>query len=120
MINECVHDIHDKPELDSYFNQLSPNNMPALIICGDKLKQQNEDIQNYNLLNNEESGCILPINVRNQTNSTGLQKGYSKNIDVESELKRINFYNDKCFKDNYKVNPNNFECHTNFIKNNKM
>lgn len=31
--------------------------------------------------------------------------GYARNIDVESELKRINFYDDKCFDDRYKVNP---------------
>ena len=135
MINECLNDFFDRTELDSYFNQESPNKMPPLLICQDKLKQQNDDILNYNLLYqeairskpnnpqepfsnmnnsylNKPDNCILPINVRSQSNAASLQEGYSKNIDVESELKRINFYNDKCFKDNYKLNPSTFECHT--------
>ena len=32
-------------------------------------------------------------------------------IDIDSELKRINHYDDKCFYDNYKVNPSSFKCH---------
>jgi len=32
--------------------------------------------------------------------------GYARNIDVESELKRINFRDDKCFDNNYKIDPN--------------
>lgn len=31
--------------------------------------------------------------------------GYARNVDVESELKRINFKDDKCFHDNYKIRP---------------
>jgi hypothetical protein len=31
--------------------------------------------------------------------------GYAQNVDVESELKRINYKYDRCFYDNYKVNP---------------
>ncbi len=31
--------------------------------------------------------------------------GYARNIDVESELKQINFRDDKCFDNNYKVDP---------------
>lgn len=31
--------------------------------------------------------------------------GYAQNIDVESELKRINYLTDKCFYDRYKVRP---------------
>jgi hypothetical protein len=32
--------------------------------------------------------------------------GYARNVDVESDLKRINFLDDKCFDNNYKINPN--------------
>ena len=32
--------------------------------------------------------------------------GYARNIDVESELFKINYLNDKCFDDKFKVNPN--------------
>jgi len=32
--------------------------------------------------------------------------GYARNIDVESELYRINYLNDKCFYSQYKINPN--------------
>ncbi len=31
--------------------------------------------------------------------------GYARNIDVESDLKRINFMDDKCFDNKYKINP---------------
>ncbi len=31
--------------------------------------------------------------------------GYARNIDVESDLKRINFRDDKCFDNNYKIDP---------------
>jgi hypothetical protein len=33
--------------------------------------------------------------------------GYAQNIDVESELKKINHKDDKCFYDNYKIKPEN-------------
>jgi len=33
--------------------------------------------------------------------------GYAQNVDVESELKRINHLADKCFNDKYKVRPEN-------------
>jgi hypothetical protein len=32
--------------------------------------------------------------------------GFARNVDVESELFRINYLNDKCFDSEYKVNPN--------------
>lgn len=32
--------------------------------------------------------------------------GYARNIDVESELFRINYLNDKCFDSKYKIDPN--------------
>lgn len=111
MINECLHNIHDKTEIETYYNQESPNKMPHLLICKDKLLNQNKKVEEYNLMNQKEGDCILPINIRSHHNATQLQEGFSKNIDIDSELRRINHYDDKCFYDNYKVNPNNFKCH---------
>jgi hypothetical protein len=138
MISECLHDIYDKTDIESFYNQHSPNNMPPLLICQDKLVQQNKDVESYNLLSNDsarnnnnknnnnnnknnnnnnnylnnlDDDCILPINIRSHTNASELQQGFGKNIDIDSELKRINHYDDKCFYDNYKVNPSTFKCH---------
>ena len=109
MISECLHDIHEKTNIEYFYNQESPNNLPPLIICKDKLLKQNKGISDYNLMRQDDDDeCSLPINIRNQINATQLHKGYSKNIDVDSELRGINYYQDKCFYDNYKVNPNKF------------
>jgi len=99
-------DSNNRSDLDSIFNQRSPYNYPALIICNDKLVQQNRDIlQIYSDVIYDE--CDNRFNMRNLTNSAGLlQAGYSKNIDVDSHLKNINFYADKCYYDNWKLNPN--------------
>ena len=76
------------------------------MICNDKRTKQNKDtLFHYTdnrpvRIGNTERYEIF--NVRNLTNSAGaLQKGYSRNIDIDSELKRINHYDDKCFQDNY-------------------
>mgnify|MGYP001441798194 CR=1 FL=1 len=61
-----------------------------------------------NQINEMDQKCVLPMNVRTHINNPVLQKGFSDNIDVDSELKRINHYNDKCFYNNYKVKPNKF------------
>ena len=45
-----------------------------------------------------------PFNTRS-FNSPKLQEGYSRNIDLDSELKRINHVGDNCFYDNYKLHP---------------
>lgn len=112
MISECLHDIHEKTNIEYFYNQESPNNLPPLIICKDKLLKQNKGISDYNLMRQDDDDeCSLPINIRNQINATQLHKGYSKNIDVDSELRGINYYQDKCFYDNYKVNPKKFNCH---------
>jgi hypothetical protein len=99
-------DSNNRSDLDSIFNQRSPYNYPALIVCNDKLVQQNRDIlQIYSDVIYDE--CDNRFNMRNLTNSAGLlQAGYSKNIDVDSHLKNINFYTDKCYYDNWKLNPN--------------
>ena len=110
LIKDCNGNINidgnNRTELDTLFNQDSPYKYPALIICNDKLVQQNRDIlQKYSDVIYDE--CDNRFNMRNLTNSAGLlQAGYSKNIDVDSHLKNINFYTDKCYYDNWKLNPN--------------
>ena len=92
--------------VDYFFNQKTPYNFPALIICDDpKQINQNADIyQNYSDIIYDE--CKNRYNIRNLKDSAGiLQEGYSANIDLDSHLKNINFYNDKCFYDNWKMVP---------------
>ena len=135
MINQFLQNAYDRTEINSFFNQPSPipPSMPSLIICQDKLVKQNKQIQEYNLLSSKNQNqnqdnfaninyselsknnlneinneCLLPMNVKSHNNAPELQKGFSANIDVDSELKRINHYDDKCFYDNYKVNPKKF------------
>jgi len=95
MISECLRDINDKTELDSFYNQESPNTLPPLLICRDKLVKQNNEVEMYMLNRN---------NIQNQTTSgSELYAGYAKNIDIDSELRRINHIRDKCYNDNYKI-----------------
>lgn len=108
IIKECDDNmINDRNELNTIFNQETPYKYPALIICNDpKLINQNKDIyQNYADIIYDK--CGNRFNMRNLNDSAGLlQEGYSKNIDVDSHLKNINYYTDKCYYDNWKINPN--------------
>lgn len=91
--------------LDAVFNQKTPYNFPDLIICDDsKRRSMNDNIYLFNM-DVIHDKCGNTFNLRNQKNATQLQQGYARNIDVESELYRINYYADKCYYDNYKVNP---------------
>ena len=113
----------NRKPLDSVFNQKSPYNYPALIICEDsKRTSMNNDIFLFNL-DVIRDDCGNVFNLRNQKNAAGLQAGYARNIDVESELHRINYYADRCYYDNYKVNPkdpnisqsNGLRCHADML-----
>ena len=103
---ECLKGLYQPTNLKEQYNQKSPNPYPALMICGDKLIQQNKDIELHYLDYYDGKGsCTLPFNVRNLTSAGyALQEGYARNIDVDSELKRINHVRDKCYNDNYKMN----------------
>lgn len=115
--------------LGGAFGVKSINPYPHLIITGDKLKQQNVDIYEKIMdhevvtINNEES-CKEPFNIRNLNDSGLLQAGYARNIDLDSELKRINHLTDKCYYDNYKYHPleaekgNGLYCHRKVLVNN--
>jgi hypothetical protein len=104
--------------LDQIFNQKSPYNFPALIICDDSKRNGfNTDIyENYMDIIKDE--CGNRYNIRNQKNVSSLQAGYAQNIDLESELHRINHYADKCYYNNYKINPSTAQPLNNGLKHN--
>ena len=84
---------------------------PSLLICKDKLDKQNKDVINYRTNFELASLGGIPkdnhyVHLKN-TNIAGilLFEGYSRNIDVDSELRGINKYDNKCFYDNYKIDP---------------
>jgi hypothetical protein len=115
LIKECNEntniDSNNRTELDLVFNNKSPYNFPALIICDDvKRANSSTDIyQKYTDVIYDE--CGNRFNMRNLTNSAGiLQEGYSKNIDLDSQLKNINFYADKCYYNKWKMLPTDDKC----------
>ena len=96
----------DSSGVDYFFNQESPYKYPKLIICDDSNRiNMNADIyQKYSDVIIDT--CGNRFNIRNLNDSAGvLQAGYSKNIDLDSHLKNINFYDDRCFYDNWKLPP---------------
>ena len=99
---------NNRDGLNAVFNQETPYKFPPLIICKN-LNNQNDDIYNkYSDIIYDK--CGNRFNMRNLTNSAGLlQEGYSKNIDIDSHLKNINYYDDKCFYDNWKLSPNDIK-----------
>lgn len=107
--------------LDVFFNQPSPYKFPALIICDDskRLNQSQDIYQKYMDVITDE--CGNRFNIRNQRDSAGiLQAGYSANIDLDSHLKNINYYNDRCYYDNWKLSPNSDIAACNGIKRNAI
>ena len=112
--------VGDSSEVDYYFNQETPYKFPPLIICDDSKRiNVNADIyQKYSDVIVDE--CGNRFNIRNLRDSAGiLQAGYSKNIDLDSHLKNINFYNDKCFYDNWKMEPKAIKEPCNGLKRNE-
>ena len=109
----------DSSGVDYFFNQESPYKFPQLIICDDSKRiNANANVyQKYSDVIVDE--CGNRFNIRNLKDSAGiLQEGYSKNIDLDSHLKNINFYNDKCFYDNWKMEPKNIQEPCNGLKRN--
>jgi hypothetical protein len=107
--------------LDVFFNQQSPYKFPPLIICNDSKRiNQSQDIyQKYMDIITDE--CGNRFNIRNQRDAAGiLQAGYSANIDLDSHLKNINYYNDRCYYDNWKLSPNSEISTCNGIKRNAI
>lgn len=106
LLNNCNPMLSPEPKyLDAVFNQKTPYSFPPLIICEDSKRNGfNDNILLFNL-DVIKDNCGNTFNLRNQKNATGLQTGYARNIDLESELHRINHYQDKCYYNNYKIDP---------------
>ena len=95
--------------LGDVFNQPSPYKYPALIICCDeKQEYKNNGIYSFYMDNRPVmiNGCQEVFNTRNLSSASELQAGYARNIDLDSELKHINYYEDKSFHNNRKIDPN--------------
>jgi len=104
-------DTNNRSLLDLIFNQESPYKFPPLIICDDvKRTNSNDDIyQKFSDVIYDE--CGNRFNMRNLKDSAGiLQEGYSRNIDLDSQLKNINFYADRCFYNKLKMLPTDEKC----------
>lgn len=100
-----------RDELNQQFPTTSPYPYPALVITGDKLNNQNKSIfklqtDSQPVVVNRNPACVEPFNIRQLNDATGLQAGYARNIDLDSELRRINHLADKCYYDTYKLHPN--------------
>lgn len=94
-------------EIQQYYSSESPYKFPPLIICPDT-KRMNHSTEIYKkYMDVIVDDCGNRFNIHNQRDSAGLlQAGYSANIDLDSHLKNINYYNDKCFYNNWKLAPN--------------
>jgi len=109
IINKIYHATKD--ELLEQYPTKSAYPFPPLIISDDPRRTaHNNRTYNYAishgmLVYNNDPSCMEPFAVRNLNDATGLQTGYARNIDLDSELRRINHLNDKCFYDNYKFHP---------------
>lgn len=97
----------DSHGVDFFFQQESPYKYPQLIICDDskRINQSADVYHKYMDVITDE--CGNRFNIRNLNTAAGiLQAGYSANIDLDSHLKNINYYADKCYYDNHKLVPN--------------
>lgn len=110
---ECLKSVYKPTNLQRFYNQPSPNKMPQLLICDDKLTKQNDDIFKHItdsrkvVVGTNDNGEPVQelFNVRNHLSAMDLQERYSHNIDIDSELKGINYYDDQCYYDDYKIHP---------------
>lgn len=97
----------DSHGVDFFFQKESPYKYPSLIICDDskRINQSIDVYQKYMDVITDE--CGNRFNIRNLNTASGLlQAGYSANIDLDSHLKNINYYADRCYYDNWKLSPN--------------
>ena len=122
MIKPCYATQTQPPNnMEEYFPTESVYKYPPLMICpSTKLDKHNEAIFQRNetfMFNmNGIEGCSEQFNLKNYGN---LQAGYSQNIDIDSELKNINYIADKCYQNNYKTRPDDqnsrLRCHSNIL-----
>lgn len=109
----------DSHGVDYFFQQDSPYKYPPLIICDDskRINQSADVYQKYMDVITDE--CGNRFNIRNLDSAAGvLQAGYSANIDLDSHLKNINYYADRCYYDNWKLSPHSELPSCNGIKRN--
>ena len=106
MIEPCfAGNTTEASSLNEYFPTESVNTLPPLLLCNrgtrdnfnDFIYKRNEYFR-HNV--NGIEGCDEPFNMSNYGN---LQEEYSKNIDIDSELKGINYVSDKCYNNQRKV-----------------
>lgn len=94
-------------ELDQFFPTESINKQPTFMRCHVPRDNLNNPIYERNkpftVNTNGKEGCVEIIHPNNT--NLNLQNGFGKNIDIDSELKRINRYADKCYQNNYKLDP---------------
>jgi hypothetical protein len=91
-------------------NPYTTLNQAPLTICMDpKQRNINNGIFNHFMETTQEfENCKVPFNIRAHGSSGALQYGFNLNVDLDSELKGINYISDKAFYENYKIHP--YEC----------
>lgn len=88
--------------LNEFFPEL-PSRFPPVQLC--QFASRNK--YNDHILERNENIVHEKDEYFNLTGIGDKQKGYAKNVDVDSELKRINYFGDKCHYDDYKLDPRN-------------
>lgn len=94
-------------ELDQFFPKESINKLPAFMSCNMVRDNFNKPIydrnQPFDVKVNGKDMCVEKIYPNGHSGNK--QKGYGNNIDIDSELRCINRIADKCYQNNYKLDP---------------
>jgi hypothetical protein len=94
-------------ELDQFFPKESINTLPTFMRCNMIRENFNAPILSrvnpFDVNINDKEACTEKIHPSGPAGNR--QTGFGKNIDIDSELKRINHYADKCYYNNYKLDP---------------
>lgn len=118
-------------ELDQFFSEKSINTLPVFMQCATTTRERfNDPIfarqQPFEVYTNDKKDCKEVIHPNPSAFVSLMQKGFNKNIDLDSELKGINRYADKCYQNNYKLDPlsrdaetTTLKCHDNVFKTNQ-
>ncbi len=107
-------------DLDQFFPEKSINTLPDFMRCITTREKFNVPIlarqQPFEVNTNNNSNCKEIIYPNPSAFSSIMQKGYSQNIDLDSELKCINKYADKCYQNKYKLDPLSRDAETTILK----
>lgn len=98
----------EKSNMLNGFFEILPNKSPAFMRCNFNRDAHNDPIYErqkpivFGDENNQDkcSNDVIPSGIGNRF------YGFSRNIDVDSELKMINRKYDRCNKDDFKLSPN--------------